>query len=139
MTDPAPGPVTARDLRKFGLAVGGVFSGIATWILIKNSGDSWAGFVFAMLGAPLVLFGAAMPRALAVPHRVWMVFARILGWINTRLILGVVFYTAFLFGRLFLLIRRNDPMQRRPDPSRSTYWEDIKEPAPEASSYEHTF
>ena len=129
---------TARDLRKFGLAVGGIFCGLAAWLLIRSGGASWPGFVFAMIGAPLVLFGAALPRALGPVHQVWMAFAHILGWINTRIILGVVFYTVFLFGRVFLLLRRNDPMNRKPDSSRKTYWEDLPEPE-DVSSYEHTF
>ncbi|HMB48134.1 MAG TPA: SxtJ family membrane protein, partial [Afifellaceae bacterium] len=89
MTSPhGTAAVTERDLRKFGLAVGGIFCGIAAWILIRRHGESWPGFFFAMLGATLVLFGALLPRALAGPHRVWMFLALILGWINTRLILG---------------------------------------------------
>ena len=127
-----------KELRKFGLVVGGVFGGLATWLLIRSAGESWAGFVLAMIAAPLILFALALPRALGPVNRCWMVFAHILGWINTRLILGVVFYTAFALGRIFLLVTRQDPMTRRPDPSRKTYWEDI-ETSPEPASYEHIF
>ena len=105
--------VSPRELRKFGLVVGGVFGGIALWLLLRSGGDSWPGFVFAILAAALILFGAALPRALRGTFRAWMVLAHILGWINTRLILGVLFYTMFVLGRLFLVVTRTDPMQRR--------------------------
>ncbi len=131
--------VGPRELRNFGLVVGGVFGGIALWLLLRSGGDSWPGFVFAILAAALILFGAALPEALQGPFKAWMVLAHILGWINTRLILGVLFYTMFVLGRLFLVVTRNDPMQRRPDPSRKTYWEVIKTSEPEPASYEHTF
>ena len=131
--------VSPRELRNFGLVVGGVFGGIALWLLLRSGGESWPGFVFAIIAAALILFGAAAPKALKGPFRAWMVLALILGWINTRLILGVTFYTMFVLGRLFLILTRSDPMQRRLLKGRETYWEDIKTPEPDRESYEHSF
>ena len=131
--------VSKRDLAKFGIAVGAVFAGLGAWLLLRSDGQSWAGFVFAILGTGLLLFGLAAPAALRPAHRAWMVFAHALGWVNTRILLGVLFYVLFVLGRLYLLISRKDPMKRRPVNSRKTYWEDVSTPEPEPASYEHTF
>ena len=32
------------------------------------------------------------PKGIYVPYYAWMVFASVMGWFNTRLILGIVFY-----------------------------------------------
>ena len=36
------------------------------------------------------------PLALYYPYRVWMAVASVLGWVNTRIILGLVFYLLIL-------------------------------------------
>ena len=94
------------ELRKFGVVVGGVFATIGAWLLIRRSGESMPGFVFAMLGAALILFGLAIPRLLRPVYRGWMILAHALGWVNTRIILGALFYTAFLLARVALSLTR---------------------------------
>jgi hypothetical protein len=41
------------------------------------------------------------------------------------LLLGLIFLTVFIPGRLLLALRHRDPLQRHPDPARTTYWEPI--------------
>lgn len=52
----------------------------------------------------------------------WMRFARVLGWVNTRLILAVVFFTMFVAYRFLLLLFRKDPLRRKLDPDAPSYW-----------------
>jgi hypothetical protein len=107
------------ELRKFGLITGGMlilfFDILIPWI--------WG---FAMPLWPLIVAGvlAAMaliyPRSLGPVYTVWMRFADVLGWINTRIILGVIFFRIFFpFGMLMRLF--NDPMRRKMDPSADSY------------------
>jgi hypothetical protein len=107
------------ELRKFGLITGGMlilfFDILIPWI--------WG---FAMPLWPLIVAGvlAAMaliyPRSLGPVYTVWMRFADVLGWINTRIILGVIFFLIFFpFGMLMRLF--NDPMRRKMDPSADSY------------------
>ena len=44
------------------------------------------------LGAVLVSLGLLLPAVLAPVFKVWMKVGHILGWINTRIILGILFY-----------------------------------------------
>jgi hypothetical protein len=108
-----------RQLRSFGLTVGGVFAGIGLWPYAFGDGVPriWALVPAALLAAPALLF----PGILQPAFRAWMFIGRILGWINTRIILGALFYTLFsAFGCLLRLLGK-DPMHRTLDPGIETY------------------
>ena len=83
-------PVKTKDLRNFGLIVGGVFSVIGLWPMIfRDEGVRlWA----VILGGTLVATGLVFPRTLQPIHRGWMWVGHVLGSINTRIILGIVFF-----------------------------------------------
>ena len=78
-----------KQLRSFGLMVGGVFVAIGSWPLLFGEAPRWWPI---LLGGLLVLLGAVMPKILDLPFRGWMFVGHIMGWVNTRIILGVVFY-----------------------------------------------
>lgn len=78
-----------NQLRSFGLMVGGVFAAIGSWPLIS---DQYPRLWALILGGLLMLLGAALPRSLELPFKGWMFIGHILGWINTRILLSVVFY-----------------------------------------------
>ena len=82
--------VDAKELRNFGLMVGGIFLVIGLWPLLWR-GESmrlWA----VGLGGLLIPLGLAAPAVLAPIFKVWMKVGHVLGWINTRIILGILFY-----------------------------------------------
>jgi hypothetical protein len=79
-----------KELRKFGLIVGGLFLVIGLWPLVwRGEGlRLWAlGF-----GGLLVSLGLLAPAVLDPLFKVWMKVGHVLGWINTRIILGILFY-----------------------------------------------
>ncbi len=82
--------IEIKELRKFGLIVGGIFLIIGGWPLVWRGGDIrlWA----LWLGAILVPVGLVVPAALAPVFRIWMKVGHVLGWINTRIILGILFF-----------------------------------------------
>lgn len=109
-----------RELRQFGLVVGGIFIAffglLRPWIV----GSTWPVWPW-VLGAPLILFGAVFPRALRYPHKGWMVLGHVLGYINTRLILGLLFVIAFIPTAMFVRLKRMDLLKLKFDPNLSTY------------------
>ena len=109
----------AAQLRKFGLLVGGIFCAIGLWpAVIRGAGPrSWALVVGVLLLVPSLL----APRVLAPVYRIWMTVGEALGWINTRILLGVVFYGLITPMGLIRRLRREDPMRRRPDPGADSY------------------
>jgi len=128
-----------RELSRFGLVVGGLFLLLALWLLSRSETISPPGMVLALAGTLLVLLGLLAPGALGPPRKAWMGVAAVLGRINTRLVLGVIFYLLFTATRLFLLLLGKDPMGRRPDPALSSYWVDLPDGPVDARSYENPF
>ena len=87
MDSNAAGP---KQLRSFGLMVGGVFCLIGIWpLLFGGPAPRWWGLA---LGVLLVLPGLLFPTVLAPAYQGWMTVCRVLGWFNTRVILGVFFF-----------------------------------------------
>jgi len=68
-----------------------------------------------------------------------MALALVLGWIHTRLLLGVVFYTLFTLARIVMLLLRKDPMHRRPDRRIDSYWIPVENGEASKESLEHSF
>jgi len=130
---------SSNELRKFGLVVGGVFAAIAGFVYWRHGSLGPGSWTCAGVGAPLLLLALVYPPALRPVHRVWMAIAHVLGWINTRIILGAVFYVVFTIARLFLAIFRKDLMRRRPDPALETYWNEIPPRGRTPEFYEHPF
>ena len=81
---------TRKELRQFGLLVGAVFTVIGLWPVIFRGEllRLWA----IGIGGLLIAFGGISPQLLAPIHKAWMWVGHILGWINTRILLGIVFY-----------------------------------------------
>ena len=109
----------AAQLRKFGLLVGGIFCAIGLWpAVIRGTGPrSWALVVGILLLVPALL----APRVLAPAYRIWMTAGEALGWINTRILLGIVFYGLITPMGLIRRLRSEDPMRRRHDPAAQSY------------------
>ena len=108
-----------KQLRHFGLIVGGIFAVIGLWpVLVRAQGPRlWA----LALAVALVVPALVLPRSLTYVHRSWMAAGEALGWINTRIILSVIFYA--LVTPMGILMRRfgGDPMHRRFEPDATTY------------------
>jgi hypothetical protein len=116
MTDTA---LSVRTLRNFGLLVGGIFAAIGLWPLVVRGAPPRAS---ALIAAGLLVLPAIIcPRSLAPVYRGWMAVGHVLGWVQTRLVLGLLFY---LVVTPVGLIRRRfaaDPMRRRLDPAADSY------------------
>ena len=108
-----------KDLRDFGITFGvllGVLAGALWW----KEKDTYT--IFALLSGAFFFFGLALPSLLKPLQKAWMMFAVVLGWFMTRLILSVLFYVVFtfiggvarLFGKKFL--------GQNIDKSKKSYW-----------------
>jgi hypothetical protein len=82
--------ITNKQLRSFGLMVGGIFALLGIWPMVFRSQDPrwWSIVLGICLAAPAIVF----PTSLYWPYKGWMMVGHVLGWINTRIILSVVFY-----------------------------------------------
>lgn len=97
---------TLKELRQFGLMIGSVLIVIGLWPLVFR-GDPLRWWAVAP-GAVLILLGSALPLVLRPIHAGWMWIGHVLGWINTRILLGIVFYGLVTpIGLIFQLIGKN--------------------------------
>jgi hypothetical protein len=101
-----------RDLRKFGLMVGGVFA-VLGGLFLWRAKAYYPYFLWP--GGGLVLLGAVLPRALKWIYIVWMSLAFVLGFVMAHVILTLMFYlvltpiglVARLCGQDFLSLKLN--------------------------------
>ena len=110
-----------KQLRNFGLLVGGVFALIGFWQLYRGQHET-ARTILWVLGGFLIGFGAVAPTLLAPIHAAWMKFAFVLGWVNSRIILGVIFFLMITPIGLVVRIFRRDALERRIDRNATSYW-----------------
>src|SRR2546422_1934213 len=88
MTRKMPEAPSVKQLRSFGLVVGGAFWFIGVSPLLhRHDIRGWA----IALGVAFVIPALALPMALRYPYRLWMLGGYGLGWINTRVILMLLF------------------------------------------------
>ena len=101
--------VSKSDLRKFGMSVGGVFVllGLVSWY----RGHEIPPLVLWTLGGLLVVPGAIAPGVLRPVQRWWLSGAAVLGHVNTRIILTLMFYLVFMPIGLALRLFK-DPLNR---------------------------
>jgi O-antigen/teichoic acid export membrane protein len=114
-----PNEITRKQLRSFGFTVGGIFALIALWPVVIRAEDPrwWAVVVAGCLLVPAIVF----PHSLRWIYKGWMALGHILGWINTRIILGFIFY--FVVTPIGIVRRwlGKDPMGRQLRPDLDSY------------------
>ena len=125
-------PATAKDLRNFGFTFGVVS-------LVLGAGLLWRGRPSGpwFLGASALFFlaGGLVPQLLRPAFGPWMRFAEILGYINTRILLGVFFIVGITPTGLLMRIGGKDPMGRTfKKKGESSYW---TRPTPHADGVRH--
>ena len=108
-----------KQLRSFGYIVGGIFGVIAMWPFVFHG----AGIRIWALAISVVLVSCAfiVPSILRPVYKIWMRVGSVLGWINTRIILGLCFYGLFTPIGMLLRIRGKKPIQWNFDPKAETY------------------
>ncbi|HEY1404287.1 MAG TPA: SxtJ family membrane protein [Pyrinomonadaceae bacterium] len=126
-----------RAQRDFGLLVGGVFLAWGGWWLYRERFRTLAVALLA-LGALLMLLGAVYPKSLVVPNRLWMGMAEGMGFVMTRVILGVVFFLVVTPIGLLRRLFGGDPLNRRGARTES-YWKPYTERRSDPKHYEKMY
>jgi len=109
-----------KELRKFGLTVGAVFSVIGLFVWLYHHSN--VGIYVTALGALLIMLGLIYPKILKPIYKLWMRAALVMGFFMSRFILTILFFfvvtplgfLAKLFGKDFL--------DQKIDKKKSSYW-----------------
>ena len=97
--------------RSFGVSVGGVLIAVAAYMLWRGRLREAA--IAGGIGAMLVVLGQAAPRLLKWPSAAWWAMATVLGYLNARIILTVVFVFVLTPIGLVWRVFGHDPLARR--------------------------
>lgn len=119
--------LSRAQLRNFALILTGGFAVIALWptVFRGEMPRVWASVVAVVF----LLWGLLLPNTLLRPYRAWMTLGGFLGWVNTKVILSLVFFVFVTPLAKAMALFGYDPMKRRLDPKVETYRE-TRQPRP---------
>ena len=111
---------TSTELRNFGLVTAGLVAGLfglaLPW-LRHHPFHRWPWVLSAALLVPALVW----PPALRYVHWLWVRIGLVLGWINSRIILTILFFVVILPLGLLMRALGHDPVARKLDPQAPTY------------------
>jgi len=125
-----------KGLKKFGITMGVAFLVIGGLIYFKRHhlplSISFISFAF---------FGLALfiPLILKPIYIIWMRLAFVLSWINTRLILCIIFYLLFTLTGLAMRLFGKDLLDRKIEKARDSYWKKREDGEFSRLTYERQF
>ena len=103
---------TKKTLREFGIIFGllfPIFIGFLVPLIYGHDFKQWT----IWIGLAFISFGISMPSILYYPYKVWMKIGYLLGLINSRIVLGLIFI--FILQPISLLMRifGHDPLRMK--------------------------
>ena len=107
-----------KDLKSFGFTIGFILLIIGVFFLIK---DKELFVYFFSIGSILIATGFIVPMLLRPFYKIWMSFAVIIGWIMTRIILIVLFFSIITIIGLFAKLLGKDFLNLK-SKNNESYW-----------------
>ncbi len=104
--------ISQKQLRQFGFLIGVGFPIIIGWIVPAISGHLFR-FWSLWIGVPLFILGILRPRLLFYPYQAWMKIGLALGWINSHIVLGLVFILVLQPISLIMKLFGYDPLKKK--------------------------
>ena len=117
--------ISNKRLREFGLLIGFGFPFLIGWLIPVLSGHGfrvwtlWVSFIG-------LLFGMTSPRLLYYPYKFWMKLGLTLGWVNSRIILSLVYMIVLLPLAFVMRLIGYDPLRTKQNKEK-TYRENQKD------------
>jgi len=125
-----------RDLRKFGLVVGGVFLALGLLFLWRHPNRTP---YFAWPGGVLMVVGAVFPRVLKWVYIAWMSVAFVLGFVMAHVILTLFFYLVITPVGLLARLAGKDFLSLKLDKGEKSYWLPREQKSRKPEDYERQF
>tara|TARA_B100001989_G_C24162318_1_gene280234 strand:+ start:134 stop:526 length:393 start_codon:yes stop_codon:yes gene_type:complete len=104
--------INKKQLREFGILIGFGFPLLIGWLIPFVFGHEFREWTL-WIGIPGLLLGLIQPNLLLYPYKGWIILGHVLGWINSRLVLGLVF--VFLVQPIAYIMRLfgYDPLRKK--------------------------
>ena len=87
--------ISKKQLLDFGLIIGFGLPLIIGWLIPSITGHDFRAWTL-WISIPILIAGIISPRILRKPYQVWMQLGNLLGYVNSRIILGIVFIAVLL-------------------------------------------
>ena len=104
--------ISKKQLREFGLLIGFGFPILIGWLLPLLLGHQFRTWTL-WIGVPGLLIGFTAPRLLHYPYKGWMLLGHVLGWINSHIILGLVFIFVLQPIAYIMRLKGYDPLKTK--------------------------
>ena len=104
--------IPKKTLREFGFLIGFLFPFLIGWILPLVGGHSFRTWTL-FISIPSIILAFTKPILLLYPYRAWMKLGHILGWVNSRIILGLVFFIVLQPIAFIMKILGHDPLRSK--------------------------
>ena len=103
--------ISNKQLREFGIVIGFGFPILIGWLLPLIFGHDFRAWTL-WIGIPGFIIGLMAPRLLRYPYRCWMAIGHVLGWVNSHIILGLVFIIVLLPIAYTMRLTGYDPLRK---------------------------
>ncbi len=114
------GEAKNKELRNFGLIMAaffGIVLGLLPVLIKKSDLRLWTVITATAFLVPSLVY----PRALKWLYQGWMVIGLVLGWIQTRIILSIIFFLLVTPIAVFMRLTGKDILKMKWDKSAKTY------------------
>jgi hypothetical protein len=128
---------TEKRLKQYGLMMAGVLSCFVALFLYK----AWHTPAMA-LGVWVLFFltlGLFAPTRLERIYHAWMKFAEVIGNFNFKLILCLLYFFMLTPVRMVASLFREDPLTRKIEPEKKSYWHDCEHRSEDPKRFEKQF
>lgn len=125
-----------NNLKKFGITMAAAFLTITVFILIKHKHNI---LLTSAISVVFFIIAFSAPAVLKPVYIFWMKLAFLLSWINTRLILLVMFYLIFTPIGLSMKLFGVDLLDRKIEKGKNSYWRIKEKKSFNPSDYERQF
>jgi len=104
--------ISKKKLREFGFLIGFGFPILIGWLLPLLLGHGFRVWTL-WIGVPGFILGLAIPRLLNYPYKIWMAIGHALGWVNSHIILGLLFIFVVQPIACIMRLTGYDPLRKR--------------------------
>ncbi|ABM72914.1 conserved hypothetical protein [Prochlorococcus marinus str. MIT 9515] len=104
--------ISKKQLREFGFLIGFGLPILIGWLLPVLAGHGFRLWT-VWIGFPAFIIGMASPRLLYYPYKIWIALGHALGWVNSKIILGLIFIVILLPIAFIMRITGYDSLRTR--------------------------
>lgn len=108
-----------KEVRSFGITIGIILLVVAGFLFYKEK-DSFQSFIF--IAGSFISLGFLIPIVLKPIYLAWMIFAVILGWFMTRIILSLLFFLVITPTGLLIKMMGKDLLELKKQEVQGSYW-----------------